>query len=211
MNERAEGTRRRLYGAQDMVRISSSSCAGCGACCREMSDTIVLDPCDVWQLGIITGKTFEELMGAGIDLHVKEGVILPHLMMREETPSCSLLGGDGKCRVHPSRPGICRLFPLGRQFDDEKTSYFIVPQGCVKGGLSKSESTGGSVFPIFPHMRTTSRAGTCWSGPSGPESRQSRRRKCAETSTCIFSGCSLWRPMIQFLPQTPSIKKRRTE
>ena len=35
------------------------------------------------------------------------------------------------------RPGICRLFPLGRQFDNEKTSYFIVPQGCVKGGLSK--------------------------------------------------------------------------
>ena len=101
MSERAEGTRRRLYGAQDMVRISSSSCAGCGACCRGMSDTIVPDPYDVWQMGLITGKTFEELMGAGIDLHV------------------------------------CRLFPLGRQYDEEKTSYFIVPEGCVKGGLSK--------------------------------------------------------------------------
>ena len=48
---------RRLYGAQDMVRISSSACAGCGACCRGMGDTIVLDPYDVWQLAAGTGRT----------------------------------------------------------------------------------------------------------------------------------------------------------
>ena len=137
MSERAEGTRRRLYGAQDMVRISSSSCAGCGACCRGMSDTIVPDPYDVWQMGLITGKTFEELMGAGIDLHVEEGVILPHLMMKKDTEGCFFLGEDGRCTIHAYRPGICRLFPLGRQYDEEKTSYFIVPEGCVKGGLSK--------------------------------------------------------------------------
>ena len=137
MSERAEGTRRRLYGAQDMVRISSSSCAGCGACCRGMSDTIVPDPYDVWQMGLITGKTFEELMGAGIDLHVEEGVILPHLMMKKDTGGCYFLGEDGRCTIHAYRPGICRLFPLGRQYDEEKTSYFIVPEGCVKGGLSK--------------------------------------------------------------------------
>jgi Fe-S-cluster containining protein len=102
-----------------------------------MSDTIVLDPYDVWQLGLITGRTFEELMGAGIDLHVEEGVILPHLMMREETGGCFFLGEDGRCTIHAYRPGICRLFPLGRHYDKEKTSYFIVPDGCVKGGLSK--------------------------------------------------------------------------
>ena len=136
MSGRTEGTRR-LYDAQDMVRISSTSCAGCGACCREMGDTIVLDPYDVWQLGIITGRDFEELMGAGVDLHVEEGVILPHLMMREDSRGCFFLGEDGRCTIHAHRPGICRLFPLGRQYDEEKTSYFIVPQGCVKGGLSK--------------------------------------------------------------------------
>ena len=136
MSGRTEGTRR-LYGAQDMVRISSTSCSGCGACCREMGDTIVLDPYDVWQLGLITGRDFEELMGAGVDLHVEEGVILPHLMMREDSRGCFFLGEDGRCAIHAHRPGICRLFPLGRQYDEEKTSYFIVPKGCVKGGLSK--------------------------------------------------------------------------
>lgn len=64
-------------------------------------------------------------------------MILPHLKMREETESCAFLGTDGRCTIHAYRPGICRLFPLGRQFDDKKTSYFIVPNGCVKGGLSK--------------------------------------------------------------------------
>ena len=131
------GAQTRLYGAQDMARIASSACAGCGACCRGMGDTIVLDPCDVTQICAAAGSTFQDLMGAGIDLHVEEGVILPHIMMREETESCYYLGEDGKCSIHPYRPGICRLFPLGRQFGQEKTSYFIVPGGCVKGGLSK--------------------------------------------------------------------------
>ena len=67
----------RQYGPQDMVRISSSACAGCGACCRGMGDTIVLDPYDVWQVTAGLGKSFEELMGVSIDLHVEEGVILP--------------------------------------------------------------------------------------------------------------------------------------
>ena len=127
----------RLYGPQDMVRISSSACAGCGACCRGMGDTIVLDPYDVWQLTYGLGKSFEELMGVSIDLHVEEGVILPHLMMRSDTQGCTFLGDDGRCMIHSHRPGICRLFPLGREFHEEKTSYFIVPEGCVKGGLSK--------------------------------------------------------------------------
>lgn len=137
MREGAGGPGSRRYGPQDMVRISSSACAGCGACCRGMGDTIVLDPYDVWQLTAGLGKSFEELLGAGIDLHVEEGVILPHLMMREDTRACFFLGQDGKCVIHAHRPGICRLFPLGRQFDEKKTSYFIVPEGCVKGGLTK--------------------------------------------------------------------------
>ena len=132
-----DNAQHRLYSAQDMVRIRSSECAGCGACCRGMGDTIVLDPYDVWQLAAGTGRTFEEMMGAGVDLHVEEGVILPHLMMREDTKGCSFLAKDGKCAVHAYRPGICRLFPLGREFHDDGVSYFIVPEGCVKGGLSK--------------------------------------------------------------------------
>ena len=58
-------------------------------------------------------------------------------MMKSDTQSCAFLESDGRCSIHSYRPGICRLFPLGREFNEEKTSYFIVPEGCVKGGLSK--------------------------------------------------------------------------
>ena len=128
---------KRLYSARDMARIAGSQCAGCGACCRGMGDTIVLDPYDAWQLTEGLEKSFAELMGSGTDLHVEEGVILPHLMMREDTGACAFLAEDGRCRIHPFRPGICRLFPLGRQFEDGKVSYFIVEGGCIKDGLSK--------------------------------------------------------------------------
>ena len=103
----------RLYSAHDMARISSAECAGCGACCRGMGDTIVLDPYDIWQLTAGTGKPFQALLGNCLDLHVEEGVILPHLMMRKDTESCTFLGPDGRCTIHAFRPGICRLFPLG--------------------------------------------------------------------------------------------------
>ena len=137
MEKTTDSAQRKLYGAKDMVRICSSECAGCGACCRGMGVTIVLDPYDVWQLTEGTGRTFEELLGEKADLHVEEGVILPHLLMREDTEVCAFLEEDGRCSVHAFRPGICRLFPLGRQFDEEGTYYFIVPDGCVKGRLSK--------------------------------------------------------------------------
>ena len=54
-----DNAQHRLYSAQDMVRIRSNACAGCGACCRGMGDTIVLDPYDVWQLTGGTGRSFE--------------------------------------------------------------------------------------------------------------------------------------------------------
>ena len=188
MNERAEGTRRRLYGAQDMVRISSSSCAGCGACCRGMSDTIVPDPYDVWQMGLITGKTFEELMGAGIDLHVEEGVILPHLMMKKDTEGCYFLGEDGRCTIHAYRPGICRLFPLGR-----------------------SGSINGSEFRICRPMRTSSPAGILWSERSRRESPRSSQMRFAETSICIFFGCFLCSLTIKTRLRAHSMRMCQTE
>ena len=140
----------RLYGAHDMARIASTECAGCGACCRGMGDTIVLDPYDAWQLTENLGQPFERLLGNRIDLHLEEGVILPHLLMREGTESCSFLGEDGRCAIHAFRPGICRLFPLGRQFDGGRVSYFVVEGGCVKGNRAKTRIDKWLGIPDLP-------------------------------------------------------------
>ena len=40
------------YGANDMVKVGCDDCRGCSACCRGMGDSIVLDPMDLYRLGI---------------------------------------------------------------------------------------------------------------------------------------------------------------
>ena len=107
----------RLYTANDMVKADCRDCEGCSACCQNM-EAVVLDPLDIANLCQGLGKTFEELMGSAIELKIVDGVILPHLKMTGEEETCSFLDQNGRCSVHSFRPGICRLFPLGRYYGE---------------------------------------------------------------------------------------------
>lgn len=124
-----------------MAKIYCEKCNGCGDCCHGMTDTIHLDPWDVHQLTAGLGKDFEELRAGGIlALHTEEGMILPHLCMRESGEgACPLLTADGRCSIHPFRPGYCRLFPLGRDYDaaTQTFRYFVVDNGCDMPGKMK--------------------------------------------------------------------------
>ena len=105
----------KLYETNDLVKLGCGDCAGCSACCHEMGDTIILDPYDIWQLTGNLHCTFEQLMGEGkIALSVYDGVILPHLRLEGPQEGCLFLNEAGRCSIHPFRPGMCRLFPLGR-------------------------------------------------------------------------------------------------
>lgn len=127
----------RFYQSQDMAKISCSKCKGCGECCHGMGDTIHLDPYDMHLM--ITGlhQPFAELLDWRIALHVEDGMILPHLKMQETTGGCGFLREDGLCGIHAFRPGICRLFPLGRNYRDGKFDYFIVDNSCPMPGKTK--------------------------------------------------------------------------
>ena len=131
----------RTYTAADMAKIYCEKCNGCGDCCHGMTDTIHLDPWDVHQLTAGLGKDFEELRAGGIlALHTEEGMILPHLCMHENGEgACPLLTADGRCSIHPFRPGYCRLFPLGRDYDaaTQTFRYFVVDNGCDMPGKMK--------------------------------------------------------------------------
>lgn len=134
MNEISDG---RTYGLNDMVKAETSNCEGCHKCCTGMGTSIVLDPYDVWNLKKSTGKTFEELLGLGyLELNMVDGLILPNLKMNEQD-RCSFLNEEGRCSVHTSRPGICRLFPLGRVYDGEGFQYFLQKGQCAKDNLAK--------------------------------------------------------------------------
>lgn len=127
----------RIYGVNDMVRAACNNCEGCHACCEKMGDSIVLDPFDVCRLTEATGRSFEELLADTIELHVIDGLILPSLKMTGEEERCVFLNEAGRCSIHAHRPGLCRVFPLGRIYEDRQLRYFLQTDACRKQERSK--------------------------------------------------------------------------
>ncbi len=128
----------RLYGENDMVKAGCGDCVGCSACCQGMGDSIVLDPLDIFRLSACLGKSFDELLGLQlIELGVVDGIVLPHLKMAGAEEKCVFLNGEGRCDIHPYRPGICRLFPLGRYYENGSYRYFLQTKECRKQNRTK--------------------------------------------------------------------------
>jgi len=126
----------KLYRSSDMARLGCQDCEGCSACCRNMGNTVVLDPYDIWRLEKGTGKTFAGMIGGEILLSVIDGLVLPSLNM-ERDGVCPFLNEAGRCRIHAYRPGICRLFPLGRYYHDGGFSYVLMKDACKKEHRTK--------------------------------------------------------------------------
>lgn len=134
INEISDGN---LYGPNDMVKADCGDCKGCSDCCRGMGESIVLDPYDVWRLTTGLHLTFEELLADKVELNVFDGMILPNLKMSEQTDACAFLNGEGRCSVHAIRPGICRLFPLGRYYENGGFQYFLQIYECKNHNRTK--------------------------------------------------------------------------
>lgn len=135
LNEISDG---KLYGLNDMVKVGCHDCAGCSLCCRDMGESILLDPYDVFRLTKNLNRTFEQLLAGPVELHVEDGLILPNLKMQGDTdPACSFLNEQGRCSIHAFRPGLCRLFPLGRNYEENKLNYFLLVHECPAKNKSK--------------------------------------------------------------------------
>ena len=127
MEERTDGKR---YSSNDMVKAGCHDCLGCSACCHNMGTSIVLDPWDVYQLTTGLGQSMEELLAQAIELNVVDGLVLPNLKMQQQSEACFYLDENGRCRIHAYRPGICRLFPLGRIYENGTFQYFLQVHEC---------------------------------------------------------------------------------
>lgn len=134
INEVSDG---KLYGLEDMVRADCAGCAGCSACCQGMGNSVVLDPLDVHRLEKGTGMGFEALLSGHLELNVVDGIILPNLKMAGVGERCTFLGENGRCAVHGFRPGICRIFPLGRLYENGSFRYFLQIHECKKKSRAK--------------------------------------------------------------------------
>lgn len=129
----------RLYDENDMVKADTNQCQGCqSVCCHGMGQSIILDPYDIYRLTKELNTTFHMLLESYLELNVVDGVILPNLKMIGEKEQCSFLNEQQRCMIHQARPGICRLFPLGRYWEDETHfKYILQKEECHKDNLTK--------------------------------------------------------------------------
>ena len=120
----------RFYGPNDMVRADTGDCRGCSRCCHGMCDTILLEPLDVYHLEQVTGLSFDMLLEKHLRLRIADGLILPHLADTGEDAGCIFLNAEGRCSIHAARPALCRLYPLGRFYQEEDFVYILQVHEC---------------------------------------------------------------------------------
>lgn len=127
----------KLYQANDMVKADCQDCKGCCDCCKGMGDTVVLDPYDVYRLSRGLKKSADSLLAEELELGIVDGNILPHLAMKGDEEHCVFLNEDGRCSVHEFRPGFCRLFPLGRYYQEDGFRYILQIHECSNRNRTK--------------------------------------------------------------------------
>lgn len=125
-----EVTDGRKYHSNDLVKADCQDCIGCSDCCHDSGDLIILDPYDACILAAGTQTTVDYLLNQKLQMRVVDGIILPHLKMTGENKACVFLSVEGRCSVHAYRPGICRLFPLGRLYEGDGFSYILQVHEC---------------------------------------------------------------------------------
>lgn len=125
------------YQGEDLAKVDCQDCVGCSDCCHDMGNTIILDPRDIYELTKGLQQTMEQLLTTTIELNVVDGIILPNLKMQKQGNQCAYLNKKGRCRIHDIRPGICRLFPLGRVYENGGFSYFLQDKECKSNHRSK--------------------------------------------------------------------------
>ena len=135
----------RLYGINDMVKADCHGCRDCSVCCQGMGSSILLDPLDIFRLSCGLNKSFEEMIDEKIELNVVDGLILPNLKMADDTERCVFLTEEGRCGIHAARPGICRIFPLGRLYENRSFRYFLQIQIPLQIGFDISNYLSDNV------------------------------------------------------------------
>lgn len=121
---------KKLYTANDMAKLGCRDCLGCCDCCQGMGVSVVLDPMDIHRLSQGLSENFAGLMRQYVELNVADGILLPNLRMAGEQERCVFLNSGGRCRIHAHRPGFCRMFPLGRYYQNGSFLYFLQEQEC---------------------------------------------------------------------------------
>ncbi|MDH7512389.1 MAG: YkgJ family cysteine cluster protein [Clostridiales bacterium] len=110
----------------------SFKCQVCGACCHNKA--IQIDPHEALRLARNLGLTTT----AFLHVYVEKG---GKVLRLKPNGSCVFLTPEG-CSVHPDRPLVCRLFPLGQIIDTNGQELFgVMPLHPDCLGLLGEEGT----------------------------------------------------------------------
>ncbi|HWR73186.1 MAG TPA: YkgJ family cysteine cluster protein [Nitrospirota bacterium] len=113
----------------DPVQLSCGT-EGCGSTCCKNGPHIILNPYEISLICPAAGISYEDFL----DIVETDRVNGFPLIMLPRDPVCHFWTGTG-CSVYAARPLACRLFPLGRVFDDGR-SHIILPGRNVCAGLA---------------------------------------------------------------------------
>jgi len=91
----------------------SYRCTRCNSCC--VDKRIQVNPYEIARLARNRGVSTAEAR----DTFTTDGAL-----RQREDGRCIFLGDQG-CEVHPDRPLVCRLFPLGRVVDAAGNAHFV--------------------------------------------------------------------------------------
>lgn len=120
----------RKFAALGLTRFSpfSFTCGRCSSCCKNQK--IQVNPYECARMAACLNLSTTDF----ISTHTEKGVYLK----RREDETC-LFSEQKGCTIHPDRPMVCRLYPLGRNVSlDGQESFKVIdiPPYC-KGKLSK--------------------------------------------------------------------------
>lgn len=103
----------------------SYTCHACSRCCHDK--TIRVNPYEVERLAQNRAVTTTEFLARYTDAG---GTVLK----QTDSGACIFLTAQG-CGVHPDRPLVCRLYPLGRRVsaDGQETFHELTPHPQTKG------------------------------------------------------------------------------
>ncbi len=115
----------------DLVELACGM-DGCESNCCTKSAPIILNPYEISLICRESGMRYEDLLDI-VDTDRAKGF---PLVMLPRDPSCHFWTSKG-CRIYTSRPLACRLFPLGRVFENG-ASHIVLPELNVCSGFSRA-------------------------------------------------------------------------
>jgi uncharacterized protein len=114
--------------ASDTIQLTCGI-AGCPSNCCTNGPHIILNPYEIALICRASGMSYEDLL----DIVETDRVNGFPLVMLPRDPACHFWTGEG-CRIYAARPLACRLFPIGRVFENGQ-SFFVLPDRNLCAGL----------------------------------------------------------------------------